>query len=239
MDEKELLTNLSSNPFAELFTDGQEFLNAKTELLFRREVLKRIPAFVHIRDQRTGKIIWWNEEWKRRMLPGEKKMPADIELFLSKFVHPDDLFLLKRSNEHYQHKNVPKFGGLIRIKFPEQDDWNWLLGVSRIIRRNKEGIPLHTLAVFLDITQAIHTESQTREALHEVLRRSNHDILKKITAREKQVIRLLVQGFNNNQIAEHLYISHHTVESHRKNIRIKLNVKNTVELISLAKDLGI
>src|SRR5699024_535145 len=101
------------------------------------------------------------------------------------------------------------------------------------------GIPLHTLAVFLDITQALHTESQTREALHEVLRRSNFEILEKITEREKQVIRLLVRGYNNNEIAKYLYISRHTVESHRKNIRMKLNVKNTLELISLAKDLGI
>lgn len=239
MDKEELLTNLSSDYFQKLFTDGQAFSSEKEELLFHNEVLKGIPAFVHIRDQKTGKIIWWNEEWKRKMLRSEKKVPPDIEHFLSQFIHPDDLFLLKRSNEHYQHKNVPKFGGLIRIRFPEQDGWSWLFGVSRIIRKNKEGIPLHTLAVFLDITQDLHTESQTREALHEVLRRSNFEILEKITEREKQVIRLLVRGYNNNEIAKYLYISHHTVESHRKNIRMKLNVKNTLELISLAKDLGI
>jgi RNA polymerase sigma factor (sigma-70 family) len=131
------------------------------------------------------------------------------------------------------------FGVIIRIRFPGHKEWRWLTGISTIIRKDDEGVPLETLAVFLDFSQVVHTESQLLEALREVLRKRYSEALAKITVREKRVIQLLMSGLNNEQIASKLFISRHTVESHRKNIRMKLNVRNTSELISLAKDLGI
>ena len=33
--------------------------------LSEKEVLDLVPALIHIRDQRTGEIVWWNAEWER------------------------------------------------------------------------------------------------------------------------------------------------------------------------------
>ena len=55
-----------------------------------------------------------------------------------------------------------------------------------------------------------------------------------LTAREQEVARLLVQGLSNPAIANQLYISLRTVETHRKNSYAKLNVHNVVELTTLA-----
>ena len=52
------------------------------------------------------------------------------------------------------------------------------------------------------------------------------------TKREKEVFLLIVRGFNNQQIADKLFISIHTVKYHSKNIYEKLNVTKRSELIS-------
>lgn len=56
----------------------------------------------------------------------------------------------------------------------------------------------------------------------------------KLTKREQEVLKLIADGLTNNQIAEKLFISSLTVDSHRKNLLTKLNVKNTAALIRLA-----
>ena len=52
-----------------------------------------------------------------------------------------------------------------------------------------------------------------------------------LTPREKEILRLIFKGSTSNQIASDLYISIHTVKTHRKTIYRKLGVNNLVELI--------
>jgi DNA-binding NarL/FixJ family response regulator len=60
-----------------------------------------------------------------------------------------------------------------------------------------------------------------------------------LTAREKEVLKLIASGKPNNEIAQELFISVHTVNSHRKNILKKLDAKNTVGLIYFASKNGL
>jgi DNA-binding NarL/FixJ family response regulator len=55
-----------------------------------------------------------------------------------------------------------------------------------------------------------------------------------ITKREREVLALIAQGLTNLAIAEKLFISTSTVDSHRKSLLAKLDAKNTATLISYA-----
>ena len=55
-----------------------------------------------------------------------------------------------------------------------------------------------------------------------------------VSRREKEVLQLIVDGLTNPQIAEKLFISLHTVDSHRKNLLAKFSVNNTASLIRIA-----
>jgi DNA-binding CsgD family transcriptional regulator len=59
-------------------------------------------------------------------------------------------------------------------------------------------------------------------------------LLKELTDRELDVIKLLVGGNTNKQIADILCISVFTVQTHRKNIYQKLHLKGVNELVSFA-----
>ncbi|PZR23992.1 MAG: hypothetical protein DI535_22890 [Citrobacter freundii] len=56
--------------------------------------------------------------------------------------------------------------------------------------------------------------------------------------REKDVLDLLGKGFSTKNIAQQLFITEKTVESHRKNMIEKAKVKNTAELIAFASARG-
>lgn len=60
-----------------------------------------------------------------------------------------------------------------------------------------------------------------------------------LTAREKEVLKLIAKEMTTKQIAEELHISIRTVETHRKNILHKLGAQNTVGLIMAAMDADI
>ena len=55
-----------------------------------------------------------------------------------------------------------------------------------------------------------------------------------LTKREKEVLELIADGLNNAEIANQLFLSVTTVDSHRKNMLTKFNVKNTAALVRLA-----
>jgi DNA-binding NarL/FixJ family response regulator len=55
-----------------------------------------------------------------------------------------------------------------------------------------------------------------------------------LSSREKEILGLIAEGYTNPQIAEKIFLSSFTVDSHRKNLLAKLNVKNTASLIRLA-----
>ena len=59
-----------------------------------------------------------------------------------------------------------------------------------------------------------------------------------ISKREIEVLKLISEGLTNQQIADKLFLSPLTVDSHRKNLIIKLNAKNTASLISEAISKG-
>jgi DNA-binding NarL/FixJ family response regulator len=52
-----------------------------------------------------------------------------------------------------------------------------------------------------------------------------------LTKREKEVLQMIADGFTNPQIADKLFVSQSTVDSHRKSVMTKLQVKNTAALL--------
>ena len=61
--------------------------------------------------------------------------------------------------------------------------------------------------------------------------------VKKISAREKEILYLISEGSTTKEIAEKLILSTRTIETHRVNMMKKLNVKNSAELIKKATEL--
>jgi DNA-binding NarL/FixJ family response regulator len=55
-----------------------------------------------------------------------------------------------------------------------------------------------------------------------------------VTSREKEILKLIAEGYKNKDIADHLFISIKTVEKHRSNLMKKLDLHNTAALTTYA-----
>ena len=60
-----------------------------------------------------------------------------------------------------------------------------------------------------------------------------------LTPKEREVLKLIAEGYTNQKIADTLYISTHTVETHRQHLMGKLDVHNTAALIARAIEKGL
>ena len=60
-----------------------------------------------------------------------------------------------------------------------------------------------------------------------------------LSDRELEVLRMMALGLTNAEIGRRLYVSIHTVETHRSHIYQKLNVRNRAELVRRAKQAGL
>ncbi|MCH7874257.1 MAG: response regulator transcription factor [Gemmatimonadetes bacterium] len=69
--------------------------------------------------------------------------------------------------------------------------------------------------------------------------REEEDRLGRLTARERDVLLLVVRGRTNKEAAAALGISHRTVESHRENLMKKLGIRTVAELTRFALDSGV
>jgi two-component system response regulator NreC len=63
--------------------------------------------------------------------------------------------------------------------------------------------------------------------------------LKKLTKRERQVLRMIASGYRNREISEELNISLKTVDSHRTNLMRKLDLHRLVDVVEFANKIGI
>lgn len=60
-----------------------------------------------------------------------------------------------------------------------------------------------------------------------------------LTRREKEVLQLIAQGYTNGEIAEKIFVSVTTVDTHRKNLLAKFDTRNTASLVKLAMEFGL
>lgn len=70
-------------------------------------------------------------------------------------------------------------------------------------------------------------------------KKSQNSPFPQISRREKQVLQLIVDEFTTAEIAEKLFISFGTVETHRRNLLIKLGARNTAGLVRVALEYGL
>jgi len=97
-----------------------------------------------------------------------------------------------------------------------------------------------------ELLQAIEEVRQNRIFLSKVANQkileqfhSLRDAMQKnpvLTRREKEILQLLYEGFSGPAIAEKLFLSTYTVETHRKNLMQKLEVNTTQQLLKVARE---
>lgn len=138
------------------------------------------------------------------------KLPGIKVLILS--MYTDESFInqaIKAGAKGYLHKNTTREEMLVAIDNVMSGNDFYSDNISKIILKS-----------YIE-----RAKSNVEENLNP------HEILSK---REIEILKLFAEGFINKEIADRLFISIRTVESHKNHIIQKLNLKTQVELVKYA-----
>jgi DNA-binding NarL/FixJ family response regulator len=132
------------------------------------------------------------------------------------------LILSMFNNEEYITKAIQAGA---KGYLPKQDSTTGLL--LEAIRSVHKGNVYFSTSISKVIMQSIVQNAGTSRANETV---GKHQL----TQREKEILKMYVEGFTNSEISAKLYLSIYTVKTHKNNIMQKFNFKSTVEMIKFA-----
>lgn len=113
----------------------------------------------------------------------------------------------------------------------ERDDAEVLLSIRSILRGGAPIDPFIAQEILKQISASVITGAKDGKSL-------DSDVAL-LTNRETEILDLVAQGMSNKEIAEQLFVSKYTVESHIKHIYRKLSVTKRTKAVSTARSLGI
>jgi len=179
-------------------------------------------------------------------LVGEAKSSADLVSLVAEF-NPD-VVLIDYGSKEFSIDIVPKIGlKNSEIGFVGITPYN---SGKTIVSALKVGVDSHVKkdCSVIEVKNAVMATAKGEKffcaELVELMRNENIDFEKieldvikepgALSERELEIIKLIAEGYTNAQISVVLYISNHTVNTHRKNIMKKLGVNNTAGIVMFA-----
>lgn len=143
--------------------------------------------------------------------------------------------------------NLPDKSGIdlckeIKAKYPDiqilgLSSFNQQSYIQKMMQNGASGYVLKNASIeeiIKAIEAAMNGEIFLSDQASIAIDENKNALIPVITRREKEVLMLIAKGLTNKEIADKLFISTTTVDTHRKNLLAKFQVKNTASLISLA-----
>lgn len=123
-----------------------------------------------------------------------------------------------------------------RVKLHKETDYKWFYSVCKQIKIKEGSESIHKMIVLSSPVEGVDLMiSRVNKVLDEnVYIKNNYRIFASLTKREKTIIAMIVHGKASREIADELYISIHTVNTHRKNIITKTDCHTFAALFKFA-----
>jgi DNA-binding NarL/FixJ family response regulator len=124
-------------------------------------------------------------------------------------------------NKEYIVKSVENGANGYLLKDTSKEE---LLRAIKVVSEGRKYFPPEISEVIIDelLAKTSGTQEETRP------------IFEKITPKEKQILGMIVQGYNSREMADKLFLSIRTVDNHRANMMKKVKAKNTADLVKMA-----
>lgn len=202
-------------------------------------IANNLPGVVIIHDLRDWSVAWMS--------------PRGLALFGTSL---EEISALTSEEYHERYFNsedakdyVPKLYKIIerndadeictffqQVRFKTTDNWTWHMASIKILAHYERNKPLLTITMAFPIDAMHHMASKASRLLEENnFLRNNYSKFSKLSTREVEVLGLMAKGKSAPETAEILFISLHTVETHRKNIKQKLETSSYFELTQYAR----
>ncbi len=207
-------------------------------LSFYKELFAKLNAVIYTLNLKTQTYTWGTERYFDIFGYAENEIIKNAKEFAARYFHPDDKYLMKERIISFMKKETTSCSGVYRIKHKE-GHWVWVFSKVTVFEYDELGNPKVLLGIVMDATEGFNTPEQMTRLYKDSIRNQNSFFIEKLTNRELDVIKLTAKGDSYREIAKKLNIKPDTVNKHRKNILVKLDLKNIASLVFFAKDTGL
>jgi DNA-binding CsgD family transcriptional regulator len=193
-----------------------------------------IPGAMMIHDYSTVQVTYMND-WGCNKLNHTKDEINDMgKDYFARFFKPEHIesFIPAMTSLYNRKDETELYSFFHQVRTATEPDWNWYFGISKFFRRpgtNNLGELIVIAHPIAGMGNMINKVTKTLDENEYIVKHYKNFAL--LTKREKEIINLLCIGKNTADIAEMLFISQHTIKTHRKNINKKLGISNYAQLI--------
>lgn len=159
----------------------------------------------------------------------------EVNFLASKVLVPSYRKKFKETVTSFYKKDITFNQSLFRLR-TQSETWA-LVCFEKVTYPNHSNDFLQLLFILLDEKKALI--DQFREFVKHSEKEEKYLKIESLTGRQREILALLGKGLTSKEIANHLNISFHTVEAHRKSIAKKTQTRKRAALISLAAEVGI
>jgi len=210
-------------------------------LALYEQIFAKMYGAIYILDITTGGIHWItdNETVRTNLGITAEQIVGMGEEFPKRLQrYPDYNESMTDAIAYFIQNPETKWIGLYRIQ-SLSGTYRWVMYSTSSFEFDAEGQLCKTITMAMDVTREINTNHVLTQYIRTSLHSQYADIYDLLSKREIEVINLTVQGKTTKEIATDLFLSHHTIESHKSNIFKKLDVGSSVELAQLAEKIGL
>lgn len=159
-----------------------------------------------------------------------------------------ETYHLKYFNTEDSDEYVPKILHLIKSRTQEQvsyfqqarssehSEWQLFVSNTKVFARNEAGDATHILTLASILDPVHHITTKVNRLMDDIsFLRKNNLLFLTLTRREKEILKYIAMGMSSAEIGTKLFIAPATAETHRKNIKNKLRLKNNYDAVKFAQ----
>ncbi|MET3503169.1 DNA-binding NarL/FixJ family response regulator [Mucilaginibacter rubeus] len=159
-----------------------------------------------------------------------------------------DAYHVKYFNTEDSNEYVPKILHLIKsktqeqvsyfqqVRVPDNPEWQLFVSNTKVFARNDAGDATYMLTIASRLDPVHHITTKVNRLMNEIaFLRHNNLLFLTLTRREKEILKYIAMGMSSAEISTKLFIAPATAETHRKNIKNKLHLKNNYDAVMFAQ----
>lgn len=233
-----------------MIISNDDILRAEIEQLKERvqhfeALLNGIPAFVcmyqidQFDDANSAYNIWRNEQAIDMAVDANEIAFGNDVGCLCNNMLPLDVNMVRQSVDYFKaNPGEDIFTGIARYK-NQLNECHWLYFTTFVFKRTANDIPWQLVTSGFKLWEPVNCNAQLFDALKEINRLKNQSKIEKISKREHEILKLVSKGLTDREIADILFISERTAQTHRNNLIKKTGNKNTASLVTFAVENGL
>ena len=142
------------------------------------------------------------------------------------------------SSAQIQHRAMDNFSqpsSYFQQVKSKNGEWHLYASNTSVFLNDEEGRATHLITTASPLDPTHHITIKINRLMDDVrFQRNNAPVFAKLSAREVEVLKLMALGLSSVAIADQLFIALATVDTHRRNIRQKLALKNNYDAVKFA-----